>query len=297
MGVERVEARDSLKAESRDYADLKRAVQLLESPSLTAMISDLLGTPAAWLVKKLPTGAQRKIAKAVEAALHKAVNVALWTMDKDGAKVDASPKLHALAVAASGVAGGFFGVAGSVVEIPVTTTLIMRSIADVARSEGFDIRDLNVQTACISVLGLKGGKGKDSEETESAYLETRYFLQQMAGFVGAELQVAAQLAEQASKEAGKQLNPQQAGKGLADLILYIANRFNIPITEKVAAQAAPVIGAVTAAALNTMFISFYQDMARGHFIFNRLARVHGEEAVRTTYEEIRKGLILPSGAT
>nr|WP_283114711.1 EcsC family protein [Neisseria flavescens] len=37
--------------------------------------------------------------------------------------------------------GGFFGFSAIMVELPVSTTIMMRSILDVARSEGFDITD------------------------------------------------------------------------------------------------------------------------------------------------------------
>ena len=40
--------------------------------------------------------------------------------------------------AASGAAGGAFGLASLPVELPVSTTIMLRSIADIARAEGED---------------------------------------------------------------------------------------------------------------------------------------------------------------
>lgn len=52
------------------------------------------------------------------------------------------------------------------------------------------------------------------------------------------------------------------------------------ITEQVAAQAVPVLGVVAGAAINTMFMDFYQDTAKGHFTIKRLEALHGEQVVR-----------------
>ncbi|MNW10716.1 hypothetical protein D3C71_2079900 [compost metagenome] len=60
-------------------------------------------------------------------------------------------------------------------------------------------------------------------------------------------------------------------------------RFGVVVSEKFAAQAVPVIGAVAGATLNTIFIGYYQDMARGHFIVKRLERKYGFESVRLVY--------------
>jgi hypothetical protein len=154
-----------IETNTRDYADLKRAVYLLESPSLTAKLTDLLGSPVEWAVKKLPAGAQEKIHEVVVAALNKAVSAALLTMDKSSR--EAFPKLHTLAAAASGAVGGFFGFPGLAFEIPVTTTVIMRSIADIARSEGFQVDELNVQMECVSVFGLGGTQAESADAATS----------------------------------------------------------------------------------------------------------------------------------
>ncbi|MNV96934.1 EcsC protein family protein [compost metagenome] len=93
-------------------------------------------------------------------------------------------------------------------------------------------------------------------------------------------------AKQASANAVKNLTPAQTGKWLAALIEKIAARFGVVITEKAAAQAVPIIGAVAGATLNTMFTDYYQDMARGHFIVKRLEKKYGFELVKAEYTRI-----------
>lgn len=64
-----------------DYNDLKTALKLLESPTITARSSNLVGTPLELAVKKLPDKALEAINEAVNLALNKAVDAALWSMD------------------------------------------------------------------------------------------------------------------------------------------------------------------------------------------------------------------------
>lgn len=94
----------------QDYSDLKRAVGLLESPSLTARLSGLLGSPIESAVKALPAVVAQKINGAVVAALHSSADAALWSLDNQPKK-QASPRLHKLYAAASGALGGAFGFA------------------------------------------------------------------------------------------------------------------------------------------------------------------------------------------
>ena len=65
----------------------------------------------------------------------------------------------------------------------------------------------------------------------------------------------------------------------------MAERFGVVITNKVAAQAGPIIGAATGATLNALFTDFYQDMALGHFTVKRLERTYGAEAIRAEFKK------------
>ena len=70
------------------------------------------------------------------------------------------------------------------------------------------------------------------------------------------------------------------------LIAQIASRFGVQVSEKVAAQAVPVIGAAGGSILNTLFIDHFQDMARGHFIVRRLESKYSPGEVKRIYDRL-----------
>jgi hypothetical protein len=73
---------------------------------------------------------------------------------------------------------------------------------------------------------------------------------------------------------------------LVKLINTIASRFGLVVSEKLVAQAAPLIGAGGGAAVNLMFINHFQDMAEGHFIVKRLEKRYGADEIRKLYESL-----------
>jgi hypothetical protein len=276
-----------------DLQALKTAVALLESPSFTIRVANMLGAPVEWAMDRLPDSAAKKIQEAIHAALGKAVNGALRTMDGTSAGL-ARPRTHTALVAASGAVGGFFGLKGTLIELPLTTTIIMRSVADIARSEGFSVKDPLIQGECVQVFAL-GGRSAYDDAADSAYYATRVGLTEFAK------EAAKALAETAARQAGRQaaqasaqsfqFTPAQAAAWLAQIIESVAQRFGIKVTEKFALQAAPVLGAVSGAAINAMFISHYQDMARGHFTVRRLENKYGRTAVREAYATLQAQLM------
>lgn len=268
-----------------DLADLKRAVSLMERPSLTIQIANLVGSPIEWGVEKLPKGAREKVYSVVHAALRKSVTAALWTLDAEK-QSPASTKSHKVAAAASGAIGGFFGFAGLLVELPVSTTIMMRAVADVARSEGFSVTEIPVQIACIEVFALGGNSGKD-DAADSAYYMARGLVAEVARHTSSEL---ARLAAKKATNGALSISSRDAGRLLAKLIEAVAARFGIVMTEKVAAQIVPIMGAVTGATINTLFTSHYQDMARGHFIVKRLEHKYGAAKVKAAYKKVWKAV-------
>ena len=70
-------------------------------------------------------------------------------------------------------------------------------------------------------------------------------------------------------------------------VAEIASRLGLVVTQKVAAQALPVVGALGGAVVNTAFMDHYQDVAHAHFTVRRLERTYGKLAVRSAYEQIR----------
>jgi EcsC protein family len=73
---------------------------------------------------------------------------------------------------------------------------------------------------------------------------------------------------------------------LVKLIAQIASRFGVVVTQKLAAQAVPIIGALAGAAVNYAFIDHFQEIARAHFTVRRLERRYGKDAVRTAYDKL-----------
>lgn len=268
-----------IRSHDQDMADLQRAVALLEAPTLTAKMANLIGSPLEFVVRKLPSAVSSRIQSVTEAALYKAAQTALWSMDGKQQGKSASPRLHKLAAAASGALGGAGGLPALAIELPLSTTIIMRAVADIARSEGFDLNDMTTRQACLEVFALGGNSGKD-DASETGYYLARGFTTEVMRHLSAELAGGV-----ATGGPGMLLGlgPKEAGQWLAKIVEKVAVRFGVVVSEKFAAQAVPVIGAVAGAALNTIFIGYYQDMARGHFIVKRLERKYGFEPVRLVY--------------
>ncbi|MFV0576637.1 MAG: EcsC family protein [Vibrio sp.] len=271
---------------TEDIASLKQAVALLEQDTLTEKMTRFVGKPIDALMSKLPSGAESQIHELVKKALHKAADVALWSL-KNQPGTAASTKSNKFYAALSGGIGGAFGFTALVAELPVSTTIMLRAVADIARSEGFDLSDVETKLACIEVFSL-GGPSEDDDAVDTAYYSARSFTAEAVKSISKELSELA--AKQATVGVTQTVTPLETSKWLAKLIEKVASRFGIVITEKAAAQAVPIIGAVTGATLNTMFTDYYQDMAKGHFIVKRLEREYGVEVVKTEYLQLSNEL-------
>ena len=58
------------------------------------------------------------------------------------------------------------------------------------------------------------------------------------------------------------------------------------VTQKLAAQAVPLIGALGGAAVNYAFIDHFQQIAGAHFTVRRLERRYGKDVVKAAYEKL-----------
>ncbi len=257
-----------------ELADLTRAKALLENPGLAAKIASVLGTPVEKAFALLPAKWNLTIHKASEAvseaALKKALDVAVKSLGAEP-RLSSHERMHKIAAAASGAAGGVFGLPALAIELPISTTIMLRSIADIAKSEGEDIQLIDTKLACLTVFAL-GGKSNRATALEADYFAVRTALAEAVG------EASKFLAQKGLSKAG--------APALVRLISAIAARFGVVVSEKAAAQAFPVIGAAGGALVNTLFIGHFQDMARGHFIVRRLERIYGKELVMRTYQEI-----------
>ena len=78
----------------------------------------------------------------------------------------------------------------------------------------------------------------------------------------------------------------EGGPVLVRLIAQIASRFGVVVTQKLAAQAVPVIGALGGATVNYAFTDHFQEIARAHFTVRRLERRYGKDAVPMAYDKL-----------
>ena len=118
----------------------------------------------------LPAAASRQIHRATGAALDRALSVALRTMDAD--PDPPSDWLHRLAVGATGAGGGAFGLAGLAVELPVSTTIMLRAIADHARAQGEDLARPEPRLQCLSVFAYGSPRAAD-DAADAGYFAVR----------------------------------------------------------------------------------------------------------------------------
>jgi len=221
----------------------------------------------------MPQSARRVIAHASEAALRGALKLALRTLDL---KAPAAPanRAHKLAAAASGAVGGALGLAAILVELPISATILLRSIAEIAREEGEDLSASDAAFACVEVFALGGqADGKGEGAIESGYFAVRAAL-------------AKSVSDSARFVAVEGFGAQSAPV-IARLISQVAARFGVVVSEKLAAQAAPILGAIGGAAVNAAFADHFQTLARGHFIVRRLERQHGKSLVAFEYQRLR----------
>ncbi len=151
----------------KDQAVLTAAVSRLERTSLAAQLAAVVGMPVDKLLGWLPDSIQSQIERLTEEALTHALSVARKTLNEETGKVP-SNMTHKVAVTLSGVTGGLFGAPALFAELPVTTLIILRSIADIARSKRENLADPEVQLASLEVLAQRRDGNQDAADIESA---------------------------------------------------------------------------------------------------------------------------------
>src|SRR5260370_1248893 len=233
----------------------------------------MVGKPVELIGQALPASAAQIITGATTKGLEVALSVALRTMR--GTPRPGSQLLHKALAMASGAAGGAFGLATLPIELPVSTIIMLRSIADIARSEGEDLSEPEAALSCVQVFAL-GGRAGSADASQSGYFAVRGMLAKSV------TEAARFIAERGVIEEGAPV--------LVRFITLVASRFGVAVTQKVAAQALPVVGALGGAAVNYAFIEHFQEVARGHFTVRRLERLYGEDKIRTLYDQTAQQL-------
>jgi EcsC protein family len=251
-----------------NHKALIRAVDALENSNFAARIADYAGAPINKAVRLLPRPASASLARAVEAAMHKCLKTAIGSLDNVRA-----PPATFLSNAIAGFTGGlsgFFGMPALMVELPLTTTIMLRAIADIARHNGENLDTLEGRLACLQVFALSSRNS--GVRTELGYFAARTLLARLSG------NAAAFLVERGAQEL--------SGVMINSLMTEIVSRFSIVVSDRIAAGALPVVGAVGGATINVIFMNHFQQIAQGHFTVRRLERELGVDAVRVHYAEI-----------
>jgi len=253
-----------------DLLNLAYAKDLLETPSLAVRLANYVGAPLERGFDRLPANVADAVHRATQAALQRALDVALLTLDENP-RVLSTDTFHKGIVATTGALSGAFGIGALGVELPLSTVVMLRSIADIARSEGESLRTPETKLACLEVFAFSGRvSGDDASET---------------GYFAIRAALSRTVAEAVQHVAQRGMTANGA-PALVRLISAISSRFGIVVSEKIAAQAIPLLGAAGGAVVNTVFMEHFQCMARGHFIVRRLERSYGEVIVERAYKEL-----------
>jgi hypothetical protein len=241
-------------AELRAIADRYRTAN-----GLLMRLAGWAGQRAGQVTARLPAVAQTIIARAAALALQQSYRVAFATQGSAEGSLPSralrrlrGEGAHRVATGLSGALGGLGGVATTLVDLPVTTTLILRSVQQIARDYGEDLTDPAVRAQCVAVFALGGPLGED-DAAEAGLFASRLAL---------------------------------GGKALAEIVKVAAPRFGIVLGEKALAQATPLLGAVAGGAINPIFTGYYQAMAHVHFRLRRLERDADAEQLRACFERI-----------
>ena len=187
-----------------------------------------MGGQAENLLERLPDAVKAQL----EAATLKALQSSLSLAQKSrGGLPDGANWLNTAVTTAMGAAGGFGGLPTALVELPVTTTILLRAIQGVAARHGFDVTREDIQKECLQVFAAAGPLDHD-DGSDMAFLASRVTI---------------------------------TGGTVQALIAKVAPRLSVVLGQKLAAQAVPILGAVAGAGINYSYTNYYQEMAEIHF--------------------------------
>ena len=141
-----------MKLEAYDHESLKDAVNILENLGLAIQITNFIGKPIEYGVRKLPDSISERIGEATRCALRFSLRVAVSTMNNQRGLRPSNPT-HKIFATLSGAAGGAFGLPALAIELPV---FMLRSIADAvaAKAKTFVSSRLNLPASKCSPLAV-----------------------------------------------------------------------------------------------------------------------------------------------
>lgn len=208
-----------------------------------------IGGRAEAILHRLPKPVRRALDKAVLVGLRRAFDAAQASR---GVMRPRGDLFNRALSTVSGAAGGLGGMAGALIELPLTITWLLRGLLEIAAEHGLDPDSDEVRAECLRIFA-SAGPGVEDDGTDM-------------GLLAAKLSVT--------------------GQTLGGLISRVAPKLSASMGQKLAAQATPVLGAVAGASINYTFARYYQELARVHFGLMRLSQETGlpEEALTEQLE-------------
>ncbi|MDB5664845.1 EcsC family protein [Cypionkella sp.] len=222
----------------------KIAQQYRQASGLLMKLVNYVGGKAENALEFLPDGLKDGIESATAIAMQRCYEAA--SSISNSSWIPSSGTWTNKAVATlSGAVGGLGGLPSTLAELPFTVTTIFTAIQKVAMQHGFDPQDPAVKLECLAVLG-SGGPLREDDSVELSYLSSRLAVN---------------------------------GTVVQAFIARYAPKLALVLSQKLAAQMVPVLGAVAGAGLNYTFISYFEEMAQVRFKLRKMAEVHGAERV------------------
>ena len=246
-----------------DIEELRQiTAQYVETSSFVIRLPSWIGDRAESFVKKIPGDMEHYISDVADLALRTSYAVAESTQPVTDSESFFNRMLrmgqgelwHKIAASVSGAVGGIGGFMTVAADLATTTTLAMRSIQQVAASYGEDITNEDTRLNCLAVFGF-GGPLTEDDEVETGLFASRLTL---------------------------------TGATLSEMIKRVLPRFGIVVSEKVLAQAAPILGAAAGATINPIFVGYYQQMAHVHFRLRRLEARNDQDQLRACFDRVMK---------
>ncbi|MBQ2260785.1 MAG: EcsC family protein [Loktanella sp.] len=209
-------------------------------------------------LKVLPKSVRKQLNDVTRHGLRRSYDVAALSRGGLGARFG-SDQAHRVVGTISGAIGGFGGLPTALAELPVATTLIFRAVLHVAAEYGEDPTSDETRMECLAVFG-SGGPGTADDGVDTAFIGARISL---------------------------------SGAAVNTLISRVAPKFAAVLSQKLAAQTVPVLGAFAGAGTNYAFVNYYVALAHVHFGLRQLAREHGEQAVLDEFHRVLAAGRLP----
>ena len=253
-----------------DQAALKSAVKYLESRNFAARLADYAGVPINRVLGFLPKPVNKQLSGLVRDAVLKGLDVAVDTLDDKPSRRRPSTGFSSFLAGVTGGVSGLFGFSALAVELPLTTTLMLRAIAEIAQYQGEDLSTLEARLACLEVFAY--GSKRNDDNLDVGYYAARALISKYTH------DIAALALERGAIDASAPV--------VASLIGEIVSRFGLVVSDKVAAGALPILGAVGGATVNIVFMDHFQRVAHAHFTLRRLERTYGSLNIKERYAEL-----------